>query len=144
MQITKIDDTISVGGQITTADIQRLADLGFKGIICNRPDNEDYIQTGYSDIEAAAAAAGMGVRYVPIAHGSLSMDDVVSYGNARGSIEGPHFAYCQAGMRAVVIWGLHEATTGVDVSTILNKAGSAGFQLNHMAGVLGQLSASAA
>ncbi len=144
MQINKIDDTISVGGQITVADVQQLADLGFKGIICNRPDNEDYIQTGYAEIKAAAEAAGLGVRYVPISHGSLSMDDVTDYARARREIDGPHFAYCQAGMRAAVIWGLGEATTGVDANTILNKAGAAGFQLSHMSGVLNQLSANAA
>ncbi len=144
MKITKIDDTISVGGQITTDHVRHLSEAGFKGIICNRPDNEDFIMTGFAEIEKAAEEHGMGIRYVPISHGQLSMDDIENYAAARAEIEGPHFGYCQAGMRAATIWGLAEAKTGGDVNEILNKAANAGIRLDHMSGVLNQLSASAA
>jgi len=144
MRVTKIDDSISVGGQITVDHVRQLADAGFRGIICNRPDNEDFIMTGFAEIEKAAEEAGMGVRYVPISHGQLSMGDIEDYAAARAEIEGPHFGYCQAGIRAATIWGLAEAKTGGDVNEILNKAANAGIRLDHMAGVLNQLAASAA
>ncbi len=144
MRITKIDDTISIGGQITTADVQRLNESGFKSIICNRPDNEDFIQTGFADIEQAAQALGMEIRYVPISHGGLSMGDIEDFGAARDTMDGPHFAYCHSGMRTSSIWALHQASTGAGVDEILTKAATAGFRLNHMSGVLTQLAASAA
>jgi len=143
MRITKIDDTISVGGQITADHVRHLSEAGFKGIICNRPDNEDFIMTGFAEIEKAAEEAGMGIRYVPISHGQLSMDDIEDYAAARAEIEGPHFGYCQAGVRAATIWGLAEAKTGGDVNEILNKAANAGIRLDHMSGVLNQLAANA-
>ena len=144
MRITKIDDTISVGGQITVEHVQQLGEAGFKGIICNRPDNEDFIMTGFADIEQAAKDAGIEIRYVPISHGQLNMGDIEDYAAARAEIEGPHFGYCQAGIRAATIWGLAEAKTGGDVNEILNKAANAGIRLDHMSGVLTQLAASAA
>ena len=66
MRITKIDDTISIGGQITVDHVQQLGEAGFKSIICNRPDNEDFIQASFADIEQAAKDAGLEIRYVPI------------------------------------------------------------------------------
>jgi len=144
MEINKIDDTISIGGQITTADVQRLNDSGFKSIICNRPDNEDLTQTDFADIEEAAKALGMEMRYVPISHGGLSMGDIEDFGAARDAMDRPHFAYCRSGMRTSSIWALHQATTGAEVEEILAKAASAGFRLDHMSGMLGQLAANAA
>ncbi len=144
MRITKIDDTISVGGQITVEHVQQLGEAGFKGIICNRPDNEDFIQTSFADIEQAAKDAGLEIRYVPISHGGLNMGDVEDFGAARNAMDGPHFAYCHSGMRTSSIWALHQASTGTDVNEILNKAANAGFRLDHMSGVLTQLAASAA
>ncbi len=144
MQITRIDDTISISGQITVADVQRLADLGFKGIICNRPDNEDHVQPPFAEIEKAALGAGIEARHVPISHSGMSMTDVEDFARAREDMPGPHIGYCHAGPRASTIWALHEASTGEDVGTILQKAGAAGFRLDHMAGVLGQLAANAA
>ncbi len=143
MRMTRLDETISISGQITVADVQRLAEAGFKSIICNRPENEDYIQTSFADIEQAAKAAGMETRFVPIPHGGLTMQDIEDFGNARQEMAGPHLAYCHSGARTSSMWALHQATTGAEVNKILEKAAMAGFRLDHMAGVLGQLAANA-
>jgi sulfide:quinone oxidoreductase len=143
MKIFKIDDTISVGGQITTADVQQLNDDGFKSIICNRPDDEEMTQTSFADIEKAAKVLGMEVRYVPIFHAGMSMEDVEDFGAARDAMIGPHFAYCRSGMRTSSIWAMHQATTGVAVDEILSKTASAGYNLEHMSGALTQLAENA-
>ncbi len=144
MRLFKFDETISIATQITVADVQRLADAGFKGIICNRPDNEDYIQTNFADIAAAAEAAGIKAYYVPMPHGGLSMNDIEDFDKARKAIGEPVLAYCQSGARTSSMWALHQATTGADVKTILHTAATAGFNMGHMTGILTQLSQNAA
>ncbi len=144
MRMTTLDETISISGQITIADVARLADAGFKSIICNRPENEDYTQTSFANIEQVAKAAGMEARYVPIGHGGVTMQDMEDFGSARQEMTGPHLAYCHSGARTSSMWALYEATTGAEVTAILEKAAKAGFRLDHMAGVLGQLAANAA
>lgn len=144
MKTLKLDDTISIGGQITTADVQQLHDSGFKSIICNRPDDEAADQANFAEIEQAAKALGMEIRYVPVSPAGLSMDDVNDFRAARDAMGGPHFAYCRSGMRTSSIWALHQASTGAAVDEILTKAASAGFQLNHLSGELTQLSENSA
>ena len=41
MQINKVTNYVSVSPQIQLEDVKTLAELGFKSIICNRPDGED-------------------------------------------------------------------------------------------------------
>jgi sulfide:quinone oxidoreductase len=141
--MTKFDETISIAGQITVADVQRLADAGFKGLICNRPDNEDYIQTNFADIAAAAKTAGIEAHYVPMSHGGLTMEDIEDFDRARKAIGDPVLAYCHSGARTSSMWALHQATTGANVQGILATAASAGFNMGHMSGILTSLSANA-
>ena len=40
IEITKLDENLSVTGQICIDDIDQIASSGFRSIICNRPDYE--------------------------------------------------------------------------------------------------------
>ncbi len=90
MQLVKLDETISIGGRITIADIEQLATTGYKGIICNCLDNEDFNQTSFAEIEAAVLAAGMNVCFVPISHSGMNMQDIEDFGRARAELGAPH------------------------------------------------------
>ena len=65
----QLDDKTLVSGQIHPDDVAALKDLGVTLIVNNRPDNEDAGQPEGETIEAAALAAGIGYRHVPIARG---------------------------------------------------------------------------
>ena len=45
---------LSVGQQIQLEDLQTLADLGFRSIVCNRPDGEGPDQPTFEQISKAA------------------------------------------------------------------------------------------
>ena len=65
----QLDDRTLVSGQIHPDDVPALKKLGVTLIVNNRPDGEDEGQPTSAEIEAAAAAAGIGYRHVPIARG---------------------------------------------------------------------------
>jgi sulfide:quinone oxidoreductase len=54
-----ITPSLSVSEQVLPQDIAALATAGFKSVICNRPDGEGADQPSFSEIEAAATAAGL-------------------------------------------------------------------------------------
>ena len=59
MDIRQIDDEYSVSGQITPEDLDDIKALGFKSIVCHRPDHESPDQTSFSVIEARAKELGL-------------------------------------------------------------------------------------
>jgi len=65
LDIKKLTNTISVADQISEADLTEIAQAGFKSLICNRPDGEGSDQPGFKEIEIAAKALGLAIRYLP-------------------------------------------------------------------------------
>ena len=74
----KLDDSISVAGQIAPEDIAAAAAQGFTFIINNRPDDEQPGQPSGAEMEAAARAAGLGYAAIPITHTGFSDDQVTA------------------------------------------------------------------
>jgi sulfide:quinone oxidoreductase len=109
MDRTAIPSTLSTGGQITAADVRRLADRGVRSIICNRPDGEGPGQPAFREIAAAARAAGLQARHIPVAAGGPSAADVAAFRKALDELPGPVFAYCRSGMRSSALWSLCRA-----------------------------------
>ena len=50
MEIKKLSENLSVAGQLIPADVANIAELGFKTIICNRPDGEASDQPEFDTI----------------------------------------------------------------------------------------------
>jgi len=122
-----ISSSLCVGGQIAPSDVRDLADRGVRSILCNRPDGEEPGQPDFAGIAAAARAAGLQVRYLPIS-GAPSDDAAAAFGQAMGELPAPVFAYCRSGMRSVAAWALSQATVR-SVADILAAAGAAGYDI---------------
>ena len=128
-----IDQTLSVSEQIKAEDLPAIAAAGFKSIICNRPDGEGADQPVFAEIEAAAKASGLTVRYQPIVSGKVTDEDAADFGNLMDSLPKPIFAYCRTGTRSTTLWSLSEGARGRSLPDILAKAKAAGYD---MAGVV--------
>ena len=61
-----VTDDFTAAPQISVADVAEAARLGFKAIICNRPDDEEPGQPSAAEIGAAAAAAGLAYTHIPV------------------------------------------------------------------------------
>jgi uncharacterized protein (TIGR01244 family) len=125
----KLDETISVAGQITPQDIADAAAQGFTFVINNRPDDEQPGQPAASEIEAAAKAAGLGYRAIPITHAGFSDNQVVAMQEALEAAPGPVLAFCRSGTRSTLVWALARARMGDDADALQAKAEAAGYDL---------------
>ena len=132
----QLDDKTLVSGQIHPDDVPALKDLGVTLIVNNRPDNEDVGQPEGDDIEAAAKAAGIDYRHVPIARG-LGPSDVEAMREAMHSVgEGKLFAFCRSGNRSTLAWAVAKSEDGVSREELESCVSNAGFDLGPVAHLL--------
>jgi len=133
----RLDDTISVAGQIEPADVAEAARQGFTFIINNRPDGEAPGQPSGAEMKAAADAAGLGYAAIPITHAGFSEDQVVAMGQALAAAPGPVLAFCRSGTRSTLVWALARARAGDPPAELSAKAAAAGYDLSPIRPLLG-------
>lgn len=132
LDIRKINDRVSVSGQILPSDIETIKQAGFVSIINNRPDGEAPDQPAGADIAAAAKAAGLGYYEIPMGREGVTPDMVAATRAAMDESDGPVFAFCRSGTRSTTLWALSQA--GTDSSdVIIDSAAKAGYDMSHLA-----------
>ena len=112
MDIRKLDDDVSVGGQITTDDLPLISARGFKSVICNRPDGEAIDQPDFEDVEHNAKACGLQTRYIPVHHSGLQEADIKAFAAALKEMPHPILAYCRSGARSATIYQAAQTRLG--------------------------------
>ena len=126
----QLDERTVVAGQIGPDEVAGLKDLGVTLIVNNRPDNEDEGQPTSEEIEAAARAAGLDYRHVPIARG-MGPSDVEAMRDAIHSAgDGKLFAFCRSGHRSTLAWAVAKNEDGVPKADLEKCAARAGFSLD--------------
>jgi uncharacterized protein (TIGR01244 family) len=119
----QLEQGIFVAGQIRPEEV---AGLEVAVVINNRPDGEEPGQPASADIEAAAHAAGLLYRHVPIS-GSIDAAQIEAMAEALES--GPALAFCRSGTRSTYLWALARASRGADPDRLLAAAAEAGYDL---------------
>jgi uncharacterized protein (TIGR01244 family) len=112
MEIRPITDDYAVSGQILPEDIAALKAAGFKSIVCHRPDGEQPGQPKAEEIAAAAKAAGLAFRHIPVVSGQLTEENVADMAAALDEMEGPVFGFCRSGARSTNIFALAKQMKG--------------------------------
>ena len=134
--IRQLDDTTLVGGQVAPEDVPDLKAQGITMLVNNRPDNEDPGQPFSADIEAAAKAAGLEYRHIPIRYG-IGPSDVEAMRNAMHATgEGKLLAFCRSGNRSALAWAVARAEDGAKPEELRQAAEAAGFNLGPVAHLL--------
>lgn len=129
MQVHKLSDQLSVSPQIALDDISKLSALGFKSVICNRPDKESDDQPAMQDIEQAVIAAGLIWQHQPVVSGNINDQDVEDFAQLLAKLPQPVFAFCRTGTRCSILWALSQANK-MSVDDILEATANAGYNLN--------------
>lgn len=132
MEFRRISDDLTVSAQITTANIAELKALGFRSIICNRPDGEGADQPSFEEIHEAAANFKIEAYYLPVQSGLVQDEEAVAFGAAMRELPGPVFAYCRTGMRSVTLWSLSQSRS-MPMVDILAATKAAGYDMNGVA-----------
>lgn len=132
----QLDDRTFVSGQIHPDDVPALKELGVTLIVNNRPDNEDAGQPESDDIEAAAKAAGIAYRHVPIARG-LGPSDVEAMREAMHTLsDGKLLAFCRSGNRSTLAWAVAKSEDGTSREELDRCVSQAGFDLGPVSHLL--------
>jgi len=132
----QLDDNTLVDGQINPGAVAALKDLGVTMIVNNRPDGEDEGQPTSAEIEAAASAAGIGYRHVPIARGMGPSDIEAMRAAMHAASDGKLFAFCRSGNRSALAWAVAKSEDGMKREALERLVTDAGFNLGPVAHLL--------
>jgi uncharacterized protein (TIGR01244 family) len=125
----RVTDSFWASPQITIEDVGVAGERGVAMIVNNRPEDESGDQTPGRDIQAAADAAGIDYREIPVTHAGFSEEQVRAMAAALEQAGGPVLAYCRSGTRSTLLWALARASQGGDPGTIASEAAAAGYDV---------------
>ena len=107
LPLQAIAPDICVAPQLTAAAMAEAAAAGFRSVVNNRPDFEGGAdQPTSAQIEAAAVAAGMEYRHLPVAGGYQSPQEVEAMAQLLAELPRPLLAFCRSGARSAKLIGL--------------------------------------
>jgi uncharacterized protein (TIGR01244 family) len=135
LDLKRINDHVSVSGQIHPEDVAALKAAGFVAIVNNRPDGESPDQPEGAAIAAAASAAGLDYHFIPLGRDGVKPDMVEKTRAVLEGSSGPVFCFCRSGTRSTTLWALSQAGE-MDAGDIIAQAAGAGYDLSHLAGHL--------
>ncbi len=133
MDVKQISENFAVSEQIQPDDLPALAAMGFRSIICNRPDGESPDQPTVVEIERAAEAAGLACRYLPVISGKVADYDITEFARDLEDLPAPVLAFCRTGNRSMTLWSLVEARRGTGVEALIKHASESGFDMSGLA-----------
>jgi uncharacterized protein (TIGR01244 family) len=131
MNFTRINDKLSVTGQLSPEDLSKAAAQGFAAVVNNRPYGEDAFQPTAEQMDAAARREGLGYVHIPVKGPDISEDAVRRFQDALSSSDGPVVAHCRTGTRSLLLWAIGEVLDGRMTPEEANELGAHhGFDLS--------------
>ena len=134
--IRQLDDKVMVSGQVLAHEVAGLAEHGVTVLVNNRPDGEEAGQPLASEIEDAAAAAGIGYRYVPIIRGIGPADVEEMQAAMREAEGGKLLAFCRSGTRSALAIALAKREDGASLEEVIQQLNQAGVDHSPIAHLL--------
>ncbi|NNK77125.1 MAG: TIGR01244 family phosphatase [Litoreibacter sp.] len=104
MEPKKLSEEFSACAQLSTDEMPMVHALGYKTVLCNRPDGEEISQQLFEAIETAAKNAGLTVHYLPVVSGGPTAEEIEAFRNAYDSLPKPILAYCRSGGRSTKLY----------------------------------------
>jgi sulfide:quinone oxidoreductase len=132
MKMQELTAQLYVASQVAPGDMAAIRAAGIRAIICNRPDGEAADQPGFSEVAAAAQAAGLTAHYLPVVPGQASEQQAADFDRLLQSLPKPVLAYCRTGMRSTTLWGLANGGR-LPPEQIINRAATCGYDLTALA-----------
>jgi len=101
----RLTDDVSVAPQLTPQAMAEAARAGFRSVINNRPDFEEGPQQPtHASIEAAARAAGLEYRFLPVNGAYQSPEEIAAFGQLLEELPRPILAFCRSGARSTRLY----------------------------------------
>ena len=134
--IRQLHERTLVSGQIAPHEVAGLAEQGVTMLVNNRPDGEETGQPLASEIEDAAAKAGIPYRFVPIIRGIGPADVEAMQEAQRDAGDGKLLAFCRSGTRSALACALAQREEGASVEEVHQRLANAGFDSGPIAHLL--------
>ncbi len=103
MDCKKITPEVSVAGQLRPQDVPQAHAMGFRSLICNRPDGEEANQPLFEDIERAAEISGMKAYDIPVSGGGVTEAHIKALAEIWDDLPKPVLLYCRSGARSATL-----------------------------------------
>ncbi len=111
LPVRAIAPDVCVAPQLTPDDMSEAASAGFKSVVNNRPDFEEGPEQPTSQqVEAAALAAGLVYRYLPVSGAYQSPEDAAAMARLLAELPRPLLMFCRSGARSGNLYRLATAT----------------------------------
>jgi uncharacterized protein (TIGR01244 family) len=105
LPIRQIAADVYVAPQLDAAAMAEVARLGFKSVVNNRPDFEHGPnQPTNAQVEAAATAAGLAYRFLPVDGGFQSPEEIAAFRQLLAELPHPLLAFCRSGARSTKLY----------------------------------------
>jgi len=96
-----IADDVCVAPQLTPEAMAEAARIGFRSVVNNRPDFEEGpTQPTSAQIEAAARAAGLQYRHLPVSPAHQTPQDAAAMARLLHELPRPMLMFCRSGGRS--------------------------------------------
>ena len=107
LPVQAIAADVCVAPQLSPEAMAEAARLGFKSIVNNRPDFEGGPEQPTSAvIGAAAQAAGLEYRFLPVSGGYQSPEDAAQMAKLLQDLPRPILMFCRSGARSARLYAL--------------------------------------
>ena len=106
LPLSRIAADVCVAPQLTPGAMAEAARMGFKSVVNNRPDFEHGPgQPTSAEIEAAALAAGLQYRHLPVQGGYQSPEEIAAMAELLAELPRPLLMFCRSGARSAKLFG---------------------------------------
>lgn len=131
MDVREVSAGFAVAPQIQPADLSVLAEQGFAGVICNRPDGEEEGQPSIAEMRDAAQESGLAFHHIPVSGGEFPGAAIAAFRAVRRGTEGRVLAYCRSGTRSITLDTLANPDD-IEPAERLSRAAAAGYDLTNL------------
>lgn len=131
MKSVKVNERLSISGQLEVSDMERLLQEGVELVLCNRPDNEEEGQALFAELAAAATACGIEAIHIPFKSGEMDASDVAEMVRLEMDRMRMH-AFCRTGNRSFCLHAAAHASMGEPKEDILRQAEKVGIAVREI------------
>ncbi|MFO1328641.1 MAG: TIGR01244 family sulfur transferase [Rubrivivax sp.] len=111
LPVRPIAPDVCAAPQLDAAAMAEAARMGFRSVVNNRPDFEGGPdQPTSAAIEAAARAAGLEYRYLPVSGMYQSPEDAAAMARLLAELPRPMLMFCRSGARSARLFALAQQT----------------------------------
>lgn len=124
-----LNETLAFAPQLQCDDLAQLAELGYKRLIANRPDEEEIGQPSIADLTNVAESLGLSIIFAPVANNQFTETVIETVATALAKPE-KTLMFCRTGTRSCLLWSIIQIRQGAELEQVLQQTVRIGYDLS--------------